>query len=176
MRINNIIRVLVIIMTGCSASPNKTGVPTPQELKAIAESLPPYSPERDCGFEALSVFEKFGGDILIAQQGFIEDGIYSVKKTIVPADLADLAGPNAHGIFSWWKVWYIYYAGFGCYELSQVRKLEVIEHRGINMEQNGPHVWNIINGVVIDISWARQNMEVFLDTVIVESYVWNEIE
>jgi hypothetical protein len=157
-----------MVMTGCGTLPNKSGVPVPQELKKLAEGLPPYSQERDCGFEALSVFEKFGGDIVIAQQGFIDDGIYSVNKTIVPADLAELVGPSAHGIFSWKGVWYIYYAGFGCYELSPVRKLKIIEHRGINMKQNGPHVWNIINGVVIDISWSRQNMETFLDTVITQ--------
>jgi hypothetical protein len=119
-------------------------------------------------------FKKFGGDIVIAQQGFIEDGIYSVNKTTAPVDLAELAGPNAHGIFSWQGILYLYYAGFGCYELSLVRQLEIIEHRGINMEQNGPHVWNIINGAVIDISWARQNMETFLDTVVVENDTWND--
>lgn len=175
MRLNGIICFFIIMVIGCSTLPNRTGVPTPQELKKLAESLPPYSPDRDCGFEALSVFEKYGGDIVIAQQGFIEDGIYSVNKTIVPSDLAELLGPNAHGIFSWWGVWYIYYAGFGCYELSLVRKLEIIEHRGINMEQNGPHVWNIINGVVVDISWARQNMDTFLDTVIVKNDIYKEI-
>jgi hypothetical protein len=42
------------------------------------------------------------------------------------------------------------------------------------MEQNGPHVWNIINGAVIDISWARQNMGTFLDTVVVENDTWND--
>jgi hypothetical protein len=36
------------------------------------------------------------------------------------------------------------------------------------MKKNGPHVWNIVNRVVIDISWARQNMKTFLDTVIIE--------
>ncbi|MDR1349035.1 MAG: hypothetical protein LBJ63_11540 [Prevotellaceae bacterium] len=159
-------------MIGCGTLSNKTGVPSPQELKELAENLPPYSQERDCGFEALSVFEKFGGDIVIAQQGFIDDGIYSVNKTIVPSDLEELVGSNAHGIFSWWDVWYIYYAGFGCYELSLVKDVRIIEHRGISMEQNGPHVWNIINGAVIDISWARQNMETFLKTVIIkEKYI-----
>ncbi|MDR2028493.1 MAG: hypothetical protein LBP93_03015, partial [Treponema sp.] len=153
MRANGIICVLIIMAAGCGTLPNKPGVPMPQELKGLAESLPPYSPERDCGFEALSVFEKFGGDIVIAQQGFIEDGIYSVNKTTVPADLAELVGLDAHGIFSWQGILYLYYAGFGCYELSLLRQLEIIEHRGINMEQNGPHVWNIINGEVIDISW-----------------------
>jgi hypothetical protein len=33
---------------------------------------------------------------------------------------------------------------------------------------NGPHVWNIINETVIDISWARQHFETFLETVIVD--------
>jgi hypothetical protein len=159
--------VLIIVMIGCSTLLNKTGIQTPKELKKIAENLPPYSAERDCGFEALSVFENFGGEIVVSQQGFIADGIYSVNKTIVPSDLAELVGQNAHGIFSWWGIWYIYYAGFGCYELSLVKELEIIEHRGINMEQNGPHIWNIINEVIIDISWARQNMETFLDTVII---------
>ena len=168
MKTNGIICILTIIMLACS--PPKTGVPTPQELKGLAASLPAYSQERDCGFEALSVFEKFGGDIVIAQQGFIEDGIYSVKKSKTPADLAELLGRNAHGIFLWHGIWYIYYAGFGCYKLSLIKQAEIIEHRGINMKQNGPHVWNIINGTVIDISWARQNMETFLDTVIVRDF------
>jgi hypothetical protein len=171
MKIKSIILILIIMSVGCKTLPNKTGVPTPQELKELAESFPPYSAERDCGFEALSVFEKFGGELVIAQQGFIDDGIYSVKKTIVPSDLAELVGPNAHGIFSWWGAWYIYYAGFGCYEISSVRKLDIIQHHGINMEKNGPHIWNIISGVVIDISWARQNMKTFLDAVIIiETY------
>jgi hypothetical protein len=156
---------------GCGTTPSKTGVPTPQELKKLAESLPAYSAERDCGFEALSVFERFGGEIVIAQQGFIDDGIYSVNKTAVPSDLDELHGTNAHGIFSWKGIRYVYYAGFGCYELTLVKKLVITEHRDINMEQNGPHVWNILNGVVIDISWARQNMRTFLETVIiVETY------
>jgi hypothetical protein len=175
MKKNGIICILAIIMIGCSTLLNKTDVPTPKELKELAKNLPPYSSDRDCGFEALSIFEKFGGDLVIAQQGFIEDGIYSVNKTTIPSDLAELLSPDAHGIFSWWGVWYIYYAGFGCYELTLVRRLEIIEHRGINMEQNGPHVWNIINGVIIDISWARQNMETFFDTVIVENDVYNEL-
>ena len=164
----------IMKIISCSTLPSKTGASTPQELKELAESLPPYSPERDCGFEALNVFEKFGGDIVIAQQGFIDDGIYSVKKTIMPTDLAELVGPNAHRIFSWWGVWYLYYAGFGCYKLSLVKNLEIIEHRGINMKQNGPHIWNIINEVVIDISWAYQNIETFFETVIVKNYGWNE--
>ena len=86
------------------------GVPTPQELKELAVNLPPYSAERDCGFEALSVFEEFGGNIIIAQQGFEDDGfydgIYSVEKTTVPSDLSELVGPNAHGIFIWWGITY----------------------------------------------------------------------
>jgi hypothetical protein len=176
MRTKGIIYILIIMMVGCSTLPNKSGDPISQDLKGLAESLPPYSQERDCGFEALSVFEKFGGDIVIAQQGFIRDGIYSVNKTKVPTDLAELVGPDAHGIFSWQGILYLYYAGFGCYELSLVRQLEIIEHRGIDMKQNGPHVWNIINGIIIDISWARQNMKTFLDTVIVENDVWNNVE
>jgi hypothetical protein len=56
MRTNGVVCILIIMMTGCGTLPNKPGVPTTQELKGLAESLPPYSQERDCGFEALSVF------------------------------------------------------------------------------------------------------------------------
>jgi hypothetical protein len=143
-------------------------VPSPQELKQLAESLPPYSEQRDCGFEALNVFEKFGGNIVVAQNP-IPDGIYSVKKVVVPKDLAEATGPNWYGFCIWNNVLYLYYTGFGCYEINLVKRTDITHHRGIIMEQNGPHVWNIINGIVIDISWARQNIETFLDTVIVKS-------
>jgi hypothetical protein len=119
-------------------------VPTPQELKQLAEGLPPYSEQRDCGFEAVSVFEKFGGYIVVAQNP-IPDGIYFIKKVIVPEDLAEIAGPNWHGFCIWNDIVYIYYAGFGCYEINLVKGMDIIQHRGINMKQNGPHVWNIIN-------------------------------
>ena len=179
-----IITLLIILMlSGCKLNEirvptneelQEMGVPTPQELKELTENLPPYSEERDCGFEALNVFEKFGGNIIFAQQGFEEDdfydGIYSVEKTTLPSDLSELVGP---GIFFWWGATYIYYDGFGCYELSLIERLDIIEHRGVNMAKNGPHVWNIINGIVIDISWARQNMRTFNNTVIVNNYIWN---
>jgi hypothetical protein len=36
------------------------------------------------------------------------------------------------------------------------------------MKKNGAHVWNIIGNVVVDISWARQYLDTFLETVIIE--------
>jgi plasmid stabilization system protein ParE len=158
--------LLFIVSFSVAAQTNTdTNIPSPQQLKALAETLPPYSAERDCGFEALNVFEKFGGYIVVAQNP-IPNGIYSVKKVDVPPDLAVAAGPDWHGFCIWNHVTYLYYVGFGCYEITLIENANITEHRGINMRQNGAHVWNIINGVVIDISWARQIMDTFLETVI----------
>jgi hypothetical protein len=179
MRKSGIICILTVLMS-CCTFPDETivstpGVPTPQELFELAKNLPPYSEEKDCGFEALSVFEAFGGDLVFAQQGDeVYDGIYSVEKTIVPQDLAEEVGSKAHGIYIWKDKMYIYFAGFGCYELSLQRRLIITEHRGVNMKKNGAHVWNIINGVVIDISWARQNMRKFQKTVIVKNDMYKD--
>ena len=158
------------------STPHELKEPTPHELKELALSLPPYSTDRDCGFEALSVFERFGGDLVVAQQGFTPDGIYTVRKTDAPRSwLNDPRSNNWHGFLKWNNILYIYYHGFGCFEVINIKPINIIEHRGVNMAQNGPHVWNIINGIVIDISWARQNMDTFLETVIITDYIWNNL-
>jgi len=172
MKINILICVFSIILIGCRTLPHNARTVTPEALKELSKSIPQYFPENFPGFEALIVFERFGGDLIIAQQWLIDDGIYSIRRTMAPINVRYILGPHFHGFFLLYGIWYIYHPGFGCYELSLLRRLDIIEHRGINMEEHGPHVWNIIDGVVIDVHLARQNMETFLDTVIVKNYTW----
>jgi hypothetical protein len=147
-------------------------IPSPQQLKLLAETLPPYQSNLDCGFEAIRVFEEFGGDLVIAQQtgiDFVPNGIYEIKRTVIPSDMYEiLSGVLQKGWYIWYGKIYLSYPQYGFYELSLKRQVDIQTHRSVNMQKNGAHVWNIINNVVIDISWARQHLDTFLETVIVE--------
>jgi hypothetical protein len=163
--------LLFLVSVSVSAqSHSDATIPSPQQLKTLAENLPPYQSNLDCGFEAIRVFEEFGGDLVIAQQigiDFVPDGIYAIKRAVIPTDMFDiLNGILQKGWYIWGGTIYLSYPQYGFYEVSLKRQVDIETHRGVNMRQNGAHVWNIIDGVVIDISWARQIMNTFLETVI----------
>jgi antitoxin (DNA-binding transcriptional repressor) of toxin-antitoxin stability system len=170
MRMEKIMLLLFISMT-VGAAANDI-MPSPQQLKRLAETLPPYESNLDCGFEAIRVFEEFGGELVIAQQtgiDFVPDGIYKIKRTVIPSDMYELlSGILQKGWYIWYGKIYLSYPQYGFYEVSLKRQVDIQTHRSVNMQKNGAHVWNIINNVVIDISWARQHLDTFLETVIVE--------
>jgi len=159
----------------------------PERLKRLADELPPYSKFQDCGYEALSVYQQFGGSFVVAQQqkvfdftADVVDGIYGIKGSAsssvsrgIKRALGKEEGCPPHDIYCWHGNFYIYYKGLGCYKFVLEKELEIEEHAGINMKRNGPHVWNIINGVVVDVSWARlwerQKRKVFNQSVIVKN-------
>jgi hypothetical protein len=168
--ISALLLLSIVSFSITAQSHSNTNIPSPQELKVLAETLPPYQSTLDCGFEAIRVFEEFGGDLVIAQQigiDFVPDGIYHIKRTVIPTDMYEaINGVLQKGWYIWNGIIYLSYPQYGFYELSLKRQVDIETHRGINMQQNGAHVWNIINNVVIDISWARQIMGTFLETVI----------
>jgi uncharacterized protein (DUF2141 family) len=149
-----------------------------QSLQQLANDLVPYSLNFDCGFEAVSVWKKFGGSIVIAQNP-VPDGIYDLKRMPGEFEVAVVNSANGsggqlpHGFLGPWEwngIKYDYLLslpGLGMYELIPIEITNITTHRGIDMKNNGPHVWNIINDLVIDISWARQIPDTFLNSVFV---------
>jgi len=125
--------------------------------------------EGQCGDYAVLFALRTGANLVIQQNESVgvKNGIYRLVQ--IPEDfqnavqniLIEHFGENYRsGFFGPWSWDGIDYHRLICHPQIGVFYIDLIEektietHFGINMEENGPHVWNELNGLIIDITWA----------------------
>ena len=133
--------------------------------------------EGQCGDYAVLFALETGANIIVQQNGSVgvKNGIYRLKRIpqgleeAVQNQLKSALGVNYRsgffGPYTWDRVNYnrlICHPQIGIFYLELIREYTVITHFGINMQQNGAHVWNELNGIIIDACWADvHNMPFF---------------
>jgi hypothetical protein len=122
--------------------------------------------EGNCGDYAILFALKTGANLVIQnqeQQYNIPNGIYKITGR-VSKELEDeikfrISKFSKSGwIGPWWynKTWplSLYHPIIGIYSVELIEEKTVKEHFGIDMTYSAPHVWNELNGIIIDISSA----------------------
>jgi hypothetical protein len=125
--------------------------------------------EGQCGDYAVLFAIETGANIIVQQNESVgvKNGTYKLSRipdtfeNAIQNQLKNSRGENYRsGFFGPW-VWaginypfLICHPQIGVFALELTREHTVITHFGINMIQNGPHVWNELNGQIIDVCWA----------------------
>jgi archaellum component FlaF (FlaF/FlaG flagellin family) len=125
--------------------------------------------EGQCGDYAVIFALKTGANIVIQQNETVgvKNGIYRLVhisedfQNAVQNILVENFGENYrsgfYGPWIWNGIDYyrlICHPQIGIFHLELIEEKTIITHFGINMQQNGPHVWNELNGIIIDVCWA----------------------
>ena len=125
--------------------------------------------EGQCGDYAVIFALKTGANIVIQQNEIVgvKNGIYKLVhisedfQNAVQNILVENFGENYrsgfYGPWIWNGIDYyrlVCHPQIGIIYLELIEEKTIITHFGINMQQNGPHVWNELNGIMIDVCWA----------------------
>ena len=146
------------------------------------ENLPNYyigeiEIEGQCGDYAVMLALKTGANLVIQQNETvgIKNGIYrlvqisedfqNAVQNILIENLGQNYRSGFYGPWVWDEIDYyrlICHPQIGIFYLELIDEKTIRTHFGINMQQNGPHVWNELNGIIIDACWADvHNMQFF---------------
>jgi len=119
--------------------------------------------EGQCGDYAILFALTTGASLVIQNQTsdfvnyILPDGIYKIKERFLPEESFLALNLQYSGFYSWNGVMFHFHPVLGAYTIELVEEKKVVSHFGVDMTSSSPiqtHVWNELNGVVIDCCWA----------------------